>query len=141
MSDIDIEKIVEEFNKLQKENKELKRIINEYIVGITGESNVNGYIIKKCNHCHKYFSVNPIKSRRKIYCDRKSPYKGFEHLDCEQAVRNILLKLKRKRIKICETISNKDDFLSTCKIYMDKIKKQSGVENLKEYEQFLWDYI
>ncbi len=107
---------------------------------------LKGYRIKKCNHCHEYFSVNSVKSRRKIYCDRNSPYEGFEHLNCEQAVRNILTKLKRKYSRIYEnfentgTIYRHQDFINECKILKEKIKKESSVENLKEYEQYLNTY-
>lgn len=106
----------------------------------------HGYRIKKCNHCHKYFVANSVRSRRKIYCDRNSPYKGFEHLNCEQAVRNILTKLSRKRLSVYKKLYNIDsiwkpgEFSLECKEYRDNIKKEGSVENLQEYEQFLKNY-
>ena len=62
----------------------------------------NGYKFIQCAHCGRWFfkSGGVINSRTK-YCKRKSPFKGYEHLECEQAVRNINQQCSRikKRIR------------------------------------------
>ena len=97
-----------------------------------------------CEHCGRLFVAQSLKKK---YCNRKSPYNGYEHLECEQAVRNILQKLSRKRKAIYSNLqpyeehSGKlNDFLSECAMYTDRIKNENATtENLRHYEDFLYN--
>ena len=94
----------------------------------------------QCHHCGNYFSTNTLKQK---YCNDNSPYDGYTHLDCEQAVRNIKQKLIRRRKVIYTNLfyNYNNDILYQFLDEYDKmnviIKERSSVENLKNLENFL----
>lgn len=111
-----------------------------------------GMKLSKCEHCGKWFFKDGGRSgSRKMFCDRKSPFKGYEHLSCEQAVRNIKQQCGRikNRIETKAYNANKDnilnhsyshfvwDFQKQCEQYTNKLQKSNTVENLSAYMHFL----
>ncbi len=121
---------------------------------------LKNYKLSICPHCKKIFFKNSGRqSNNEKYCIRKSPYiekyfdnnsKGFSHLECGEAVKNINQKLNRKKKRlysIMYTYNNGNNhygvansFLDECLIYRKKIKERASVENLQEYEKFLYTY-
>lgn len=61
----------------------------------------NGYKFKRCEHCQKYFATKSFKQK---YCKRKSTYKGYEHLECKEAVDHIMKFLKQRKKAIYENL-------------------------------------
>ncbi len=112
----------------------------------------NGMKLSKCEHCGKWFFKDGGRSgSRKKFCDRKSTFKGYEHLSCEQAVRNIKQQCGRikKRIETKAYNANKEnifnhayskyvyEFQKQCDQYTYKSQKSNSVENLNAYMCFL----
>ncbi len=109
----------------------------------------NGYKFTECMHCGRWFFKDGTRAgSRKKYCDRKSTFKGYEHLNCEQAVRNISQELQREKKRIYNSIVREHlsteqcvyDFLDECAEYMEKTKKRASVQNLSDYWHFLFSY-
>ena len=109
----------------------------------------NGYKFSQCSHCGRWFFKDGSRAgSRKKYCNRKSLFSGYEHLECEQAVRNILQELQRKKKRIYNSMIREHlstetfvlDFLNECAEYMERIKKGATVENLSAYWDFLTNY-
>ena len=110
----------------------------------------NGYKLIKCKHCGKWFFVQSLKE---TYCTRKSPYPDYERYSCKEAVKKIKDKLEKKRISEYERLRIKAneygvhskyykkwfDFCTICTDYKDKLKNNSSIELLKEYERYLFD--
>ena len=94
----------------------------------------------KCHHCGTYFATKTLKQK---YCTQNSPYEKYIHLDCKQAVRNIKLKLARRRKVIYTHLNNyysedtRRQFERECDLHEDKIKSLSSIENLKAFERTL----
>ena len=109
----------------------------------------NGYKFSQCSHCGRWFFKDGSRAgSRKKYCNRKSTFNGYEHLPCEQAVRNINQELQREKKRIYNSMVREHlsteqfiyDFLDECAEYMTKIKKCASVENLSDYWSFLIKY-
>ncbi len=124
---------------------------------------MNRYSMDYCVHCGKVLFTQSLKEK---YCERKSPYvqqywdnqsKDFSHLPCKEGVKNIKQKLARKRARIQSSIAQKYVGSATqeCSSYstpemrlfqddadqfLDKVKQASTIENLHEYEKFLFTY-
>lgn len=64
---------------------------------------LNKYSVNKCAHCGRYFLTKSYKTK---YCPRNSPYPNFEHLPCEQAVKNIKQDINRKASTIYCNLQN-----------------------------------
>lgn len=64
---------------------------------------LNQYKFKMCEHCGKYFATKTLKQK---YCMRKSPYKGYEHLECSQAVDHLNKKLAKRKKSIMTILDN-----------------------------------
>lgn len=58
---------------------------------------LNGYKLKKCEHCGKYF---PTKTLKRKYCSRNSPYRKHEDTSCGEAVDHIIKTIKKRRKNI-----------------------------------------
>lgn len=112
----------------------------------------NGYKFVECAHCGRWFFKEGNRTgSRKEYCDRNSTFKGYEHLNCEQAVRNIKQQCGRikKRIEAKANNANKDIILNhsyshfvwnlqkQCEQFTNKSQKSNTVENLSAYMCFL----
>lgn len=105
---------------------------------------IKGFKIVSCPHCGKYFATRTLKQK---YCTRKSPYNGYEHLNCEQAVRNIKQECTRHKKKIynyfvthSEDMYGGDemrDFLNECDLMSRTIQKYPSMDNLKKYDDYL----
>lgn len=99
-----------------------------------------GYTFVQCEHCGKYFAA---KSKKQQYCKRKSPYEGYTHLQCEQAVRNILNKCRQRKKSIDRHLISSYGYAVASKFgdeykkYMDAARACSSVENLQQLELFL----
>ena len=52
----------------------------------------NNLKLVKCEHCGRWFATDSFKNK---YCTRKTTFPGYEHLPCEQAVRNIRQRCER----------------------------------------------
>lgn len=109
----------------------------------------NGYKFMQCEHCGRWFFKDGGRSgSRKKYCNRKSTFSGYEHLECEQAVKNIKQELQRKKKRIYNSLTREApstvpvvyEFLDKCAAYMEKIKKEASVQNLSNYWLFLKNY-
>lgn len=109
----------------------------------------NGYKFSQCSHCGRWFFKDGSRAgSRKKYCNRKSTFNGYEHLPCEQAVRNINQELQREKKRIYNSMVREHlnteqfvyDFLDECAEYMTKIKKCASVQNLSDYWTFLKKY-
>ena len=110
----------------------------------------NGYKLSKCKHCGKWFFVQSLKE---TYCTRKSTYPEYERYTCKEAVKKIKDKLEKKRISEYERLRLKaneygsnskhfqiwSDFCNTCADYKERLKNNSGVDLLQEYERYLFD--
>lgn len=95
-----------------------------------------------CNHCGKLYFYNHKKIK---YCNRKSPYIGYEHLECEQAVRNIKQEIARKHKRIYNRFNLYDDkrfidYMNNYYVLKDKIDECSSIKNLNNIEKFLDKY-
>lgn len=101
----------------------------------------------KCQHCGRWFATT---TRKYKFCPRNSTFDGYTHLNCEQAVRNIMQELRRKKKSIYNSIAvysmtnfsenPSNNFLNTFDYYIDKVKKHSSIENIKECWDFLENY-
>lgn len=109
----------------------------------------NGYKFAKCPHCDREFLKNGGRSgSNKKYCGRKSPFVGYEHLECEKAVRNITQEIQREKKRVYNSIVREHqsteqivyDFLDECAAYMSKVKENASVQNLSEYWHYLLSY-
>lgn len=107
----------------------------------------NGLRIVQCGLCNKWFSTSNMREK---FCARNAPLAGYEHLHCEQAVRNALQNLQRRKKKIYaklyenggETDINGcpiaiDDFLNKCANYSDAIKQRATAANISAYSDYL----
>lgn len=98
------------------------------------------YQFLKCNHCGNYFAAKTLKHK---YCKRRSPYKKYEHLECEQAVRNIKQNCVRRQGHVCDHLRElygqdvSDNFYTEYATYKKAADECSSVENLLLLEQFL----
>jgi len=97
------------------------------------------YTFHKCSHCGNFFARRTMKF---IHCNRLSTYKGFKHLSCEKAVRDIRQRQSRKKNRILTEsmdTSNWDrNFDNKCNEYERVIREQgASVANLSNYDLFL----
>jgi len=135
------------WQEYQNENKEPVRFVytcyslEEVLFAVWHYLIFHGYIkFNQCHHCNTYFATKSLKT---IYCTNMSPYEGYTHLNCEQAVRNIKQKLARRRKVIYRNLENDyhDDiltgFINQCDDFNSAITDRSSIENLKAYEHFL----
>lgn len=123
------------------ECKDLKEatfaILHQYIL--------NGYKITKCKYCEKYFITISLK---KEYCQRGSTVKinKRKKYGCEETVRVVKKRLQRRKIGIEHAITGRknytDDklfeFKKSCDKHLDIIQHKPTVENLNNYEAFLY---
>ena len=99
----------------------------------------HGYTkFNKCHHCETYFATTTLKQK---YCTRNSPYEGYTDLNCEQAVRDILQKLNRRKKVISAHFYNRyqkaiTPFTNEHIPLETAAKKYPTVENLKALERF-----
>ena len=106
----------------------------------------HGYKFAMCVHCERYFATKALKQR---YCRRKTHYTGYEHLDCEQAVRNIHQKLKRQYDRVNDRLkkrTGKDRDVLCNKFGLDcqtksYISELLSISDLEMYENILKPYI
>lgn len=90
------------------------------------------YKIRKCNHCEKLYLYNHSNNK---YCNRNSPIKKYDHLECEQAVRNIIQlcnrrnKVRDEKIEM-EYYHNLKKYRSYWKKYKEIATTEPTVENL-----------
>ena len=105
----------------------------------------NNLKIKKCEHCDRWFATSSLKNK---YCTRKSTFYGYTHLNCEQAVRNIIQEITRERKRIYNSSNNSTEtysgattkfyeFQDMCDDYKSKIKEKASIKNLSDY----WNYL
>lgn len=109
---------------------------------------LNNLKLVKCEHCGRWFATSTLKTK---YCPRNSPIKGYTHLNCEQAVRNIKQQCSRKKNRIETKANNANkgnvlnhsyssfivDFQKQCDCYIERLSKRLSVNNLSDYLHFL----
>lgn len=99
----------------------------------------------KCEHCGRWFATTTFKIK---YCPRKSTFPGYTHLNCEQAVRNIMQECGRIKnridIKAAATPSGQrrenlfvDEFFREWEPLYMSAKDKPTVKNLNKYLSFL----
>lgn len=107
------------------------------------------YRIVRCKHCERLFATN----KKEDYCERRSPFSGYEDRTCKQAVKAITDKLEKRRKGEYERLrlkseeygvyskhkANFDTFCNQCNDYKAKIKKGASVDLLNEYQSYLYD--
>lgn len=105
----------------------------------------NGLKLSKCAHCGRWFATTNLHYK---YCSRNSTFPRYTHLNCEQAVRNILYNCGRIKNRIetkaGATLSAQlhtnpfiDDFFKQCEPLRLSAKANPTVENLTKYYSFL----
>lgn len=107
----------------------------------------NNLRIVQCGLCNRWFATPNMREK---YCSRNALLAGYEHLHCEQAVRNALQNLQRRKKKVYaklyenggETDINGcpiaiDDFLNKCAVYSDAIKRRATAANINAYSDYL----
>ena len=120
--------------------------IYDVVYGLLYYSAINGLKLAKCEHCGQWFATTSFKNK---YCSRKSNFPGYEHLPCEQAVRNILQRCGRTRNRIetkmrAVSYSHQnidvfwENFCKTCDNLYYQAKSSPTKENLKNYMDFLY---
>lgn len=87
---------------------------------------------RKCNHCEKWYFYSHSNNK---YCSRKSPIKNYEHLECEQAVRNIVQLFNRRNRKILLTLKdvypyNLNKYKNLWNKYKAQVDKEANVNNI-----------
>jgi hypothetical protein len=90
------------------------------------------YKFSMCPHCNRYFATTTYKQK---YCYRRSNYPGFEHLNCEQVVRNILQDLRRQRQRINRNLdlnynSKYEEFFSKSNELIARVMEEPSRENI-----------
>ena len=109
-----------------------------------------GYKFIKCKHCGKWFWA---KSLKETYCNRNTTYPGYERYTCKDAVKKIKDRLEKKRISEYERLRLKakeygsfskhfrvwNDFNNTCDEYKKRLKYNSSIALLQEYQSYLFD--
>jgi len=125
------------------------KTISHVVIAILYYYAFNDYKIVRCRHCGKWFATQTLKEQ---YCKRVSPcfgdiIKGKEKLPCEQAVRNIKQKQRRRYDAIYHNFYQKNQFsvdmtsfLSESYRLQEAIKEAPSVDNFKRYEDFLNKY-
>lgn len=112
--------------------------LSEIVFSVLHFLAINGYKVARCRHCEKYFATLTLKQD---YCYRKSQYKGFSHLECSQAVKNIKQKLRRNRRTIAKNLKDNqfkkyEDFKPKSKKLINKVVKHptpKNIDNAFEY--------
>lgn len=71
----------------------------------------------------------------------ESPYFGFNHLCCEQAVRNILQDLRRRRRKMNNNLKEHyyhyEDFFLTSQEHIDTVMKEPSIQNIDRAYEYI----
>lgn len=107
----------------------------------------NNLRIVQCGLCGRWFATPNMREK---FCSRNALLTGYGHLRCEQAVRNALQNLQRRKKKVYgklyenggETDINGcpiaiDDFLNKCAFYSDAIKQRATAANISAYSDYL----
>lgn len=117
--------------------------ISDVFYGLIHYYAFHGLNLKKCEHCGRWFATNTFKKK---YCSRNSLVPGYTHLNCEQAVRNIMQNCSRIKnridVKSRNAMRGSDvsyffDFQKQCDFPYQKAKKFPSAENLMSYHTFL----
>lgn len=122
---------------------------------------INGYKFSNCKHCGRLYATKNLKT---VYCNRFSPFPGYERYSCRDAVKRINDSLNKRCRAIDSALRQREKQLATsedddgklhidrthkiykmreafgikCASYKDKIKDNPTVENLEEYSHFLY---
>lgn len=108
------------------------------------------YKYAECRHCGKPFLT---KNLHTIYCNRNSPYGGYERYSCKDAVKHINDFLEKRRKVIYERLRVRAEeygyytkhgerlraFQEKYTCYKNAIKKNASISNLKQYQSYLYD--
>ncbi len=130
-----------------------KLSLSDYYIAIAFEVLKRNYKYAVCQHCGKaFFKKSNREGNNKKYCKRQSPCKGYEHLQCEQAVRNIKQECTRVKNRI-ETKANNhyklskisnieiapfnNDLYFLCEPYQTQIAKRPNATLQEEYLSLL----
>ncbi len=109
--------------------------LTEVIFSILHYLIINKYNkVRRCNHCEKLYFYQHSNSE---FCNRKTPIKEYEHLECKQAVKNIKQLCKRRNKIIDEKIDNEyyhnlKKYRASWKKYKEIVNKEPTVEHLRQ---------
>lgn len=96
-----------------------------------------GYHLVCCEHCVRWFATKSFKNK---YCPRKTTFEGYTHLQCKQAVDNIMQEIRRRKKNRRSVLENYkgtyqndelDAFLQKFNEFNDKLKQRKSIENLQ----------
>lgn len=120
------------------------RTIEDIMFSVLHYLTLFNYQFTQCNHCKKYFATQTLKQK---YCTRKSPYKGQEKNQCEQAVKTVFQDFGRRKKRIYTRLSlyakGEDEkkintFLGEYHALRAVARESPTVENLEKLEQYLF---
>ena len=109
---------------------------------------LDGFKFANCKHCGRLYATKTLKT---VYCNRKSPYSGYERYTCKDAVKHINDSLEKRRKTVYERLRVRADeygyhskygevfraFQDRCTDYKAAIKKTASVDNLQQYSEYL----
>lgn len=109
---------------------------------------LGGFKFASCKHCGRLYATKTLKT---VYCNRKSPYSGYEQYSCKDAVKHINDSLEKRRRTVYERLRVRADeygyhskhgevfrvFQDRCTDYKATIKKTASVDNLQRYNEYL----
>lgn len=103
---------------------------------------LSGYYFKPCLHCQKFYASKTLDSG---FCSRRSPLKGFENYECEEAVKQIKKHLQARKRAVCSNIIAKDGTTAEKKLGIEniydelksQIEEKPNIENLQLFEKVL----
>ncbi len=121
--------------------------ISQVLFALMNFYSLNGYKLKRCKHCQKWFATKNLKNE---YCSRKSPllnvlYKSNideEKHNCHRAVKDVMKKIQQKHKKNYDFIYlyAQDDLNNYVNKYAELKElslKQPTVENLTNLYNFV----
>ena len=120
---------------------------------------INNYQITTCKHCGKdFFTIN----KKRYLCNRKTPYRYMKEVrkekdrlnerTCVEAVDLIRKRFSNRKKSIIENYAmqnaedggydpekEKENFIYEANSKSKKMKKNPSIDNIREYEKFLYD--
>lgn len=124
--------------------------ISQVLFALMNYYSLNGYKLKRCKHCQKWFATKSLKNE---YCHRKSPLlnkiyksnKGDEKTDCHSTVKAILKKIREQHKKNYDRLEKYSSFQEEFDNYLnqyyglfDLVKQKPTEENLTNLYNYVY---